>query len=141
VEEKGSERPIRVLVAVPGIDCHERAVLVISDALRRAGMEVIYLGCYNTPEKIAVSAIQEDVDVIALSYALDHLYLTYFPKVVELLEERGAKNIRVVGGGHIAEEHKPLLEEKGISGLFGPGTSMDVIINHIREVAKSPDEG
>nr|HID59527.1 methylmalonyl-CoA mutase [Desulfobacterales bacterium] len=136
-----TQGPVRVLVAVPGIDCHERAVLVISDALRRAGMEVIYLGCYNTPEKIVTSAIQEDVDVIALSYALDHLYIEYFPKVVKLLDEEGANNIRVVGGGHIAEEHKPFLEEKGISGLFGPGTSMDVIINHIKEVAKRGNRG
>ena len=97
-------------------------------------MEVVYLGCYNTPEKIVTSAIQEDVNVIALSYALDHLYIKYFPKVVELLKEKKADNIRVVGGGHIAEDHKPLLEEKGISGLFGPGTSMDVIVDHIKGV-------
>ena len=88
MKKEGSRKPIRVLVAVPGIDCHERAVLVISDTLKNAGMEVVYLGCYNTPEKIVTSAIQEDVDVIAISYALDHLYIKYFPRVVELLKEK-----------------------------------------------------
>jgi methylmalonyl-CoA mutase C-terminal domain/subunit len=135
MSEKAGRRPIRVLVAVPGIDCHERAAWVITDVLKRAGMEVIYLGCYNTPEKIATTAIQEDVDVIALSYALDNCYLEYFPRVVKLLEEKKAGDIPVVGGGHIAEDHKPLLAKMNISGLYGPGTPMDEIIRHIQERA------
>ena len=132
---------IRVLVAVPGIDCHERAIIVIADALKRAGMEVVYLGCYNTPERIVTSAIQEDVDVIALSYALDHMYLEYFPRVAKLLKEKEAHDIKIVGGGHIAEEHRDYLQEQGISGLYGPGTPLNVIVNHIKDIATGEREG
>jgi methylmalonyl-CoA mutase C-terminal domain/subunit len=128
-----SRGKIKVLLAAPGLDCHERTLWTLADAFKRAGMEVVYLGIFQTPERIVESAIDEDVDVIALSYALDHLYMIYFPKVVELLRQKGATEILVVGGGHISEEDKPKLLEKGITGLYGPGTPLSMVINHITE--------
>ena len=100
-------------------------------------MEVIWLGIFKTPEVIVQAAIQEDVDVIALSYSLDHLYLIYFPRIMELLNEKGAEDILVVAGGHMVDEDKPKLLEMGITGLYGPGTPISVAVDHIRErVAK-----
>ena len=131
-----AERRIRILVAAPGIDCHERGPIIIANMLREAGMEVIYLGPWKTPEMIAESAIEEDVDAIALSYALDPLYIVYFPQVVELLKQKGAGDICVFGGGHIAEEHKAQLLERGVTGLYGPGTPSKVIVDHIKDRVK-----
>ena len=126
-------RRIRVVVAVPGLDCHDRGAIYIANALKEAGMEVIYLGLFNTPETIVKTAIEEDADVIAMSYLNDHLYMLFFPRVVELLREQGIDDICVVGGGRIMEEDKPKLLEKGITGLFGQGTVAKEIVDHIVE--------
>ncbi len=130
------DRPIRVLVAKPGLDGHDRGAKVISRALRDAGMEVIYTGLRQTPEQIAQAAIQEDVDVVALS-VLSGAHMALFPRVVELLEKEDAGDILVLGGGTIPEEDVPELKEKGIREVFGPGTNTKDIIAFIRsEVSK-----
>lgn len=128
-------RPIRVLVAKPGLDGHDRGAKVVARALRDAGMEVIYTGLRQTPEQIAEAAIQEDVDCVALSIlsgAHNHL----FPKTVNLLKEKGADDILVVGGGVIPEEDIPGLMEAGIAGIFTPGTPTSVTIDFIRQNIK-----
>ena len=131
------ERKIRVLVAKPGLDGHDRGAKVIARALRDAGMEVIYTGLRQTPEQIVNAAIQEDVDVIALSIlsgAHNHL----FPRVVELLNERGVDDILVFGGGVIPEEDIPFLKSKGIAEIFGPGAPTSKTIEFIRANLKRP---
>jgi methylmalonyl-CoA mutase, C-terminal domain len=125
-------RKIRILVAKPGLDGHDRGVLILARAFRDAGMEVIYSGLLPTPEQVAQTAIDEDVDVVALSL-LNGAHMTAFPKVKKLIEQRGGRDIVVVGGGIIPNEDKPKLLELGITGLYGPGTSLEEIINHIRE--------
>lgn len=125
------QRKIRILVAKPGLDGHDRGVLVLARAFRDAGMEVIYTGLLPTPEQVAQTAVDEDVDVVALSL-LNGAHMTAFPKVKRLLEQRGGKDIIVVGGGIIPEEDKPKLLKLGITGLFGPGSSLEEIITHIR---------
>ncbi len=124
------ERKIRILVAKPGLDGHDRGILVLARAFRDAGMEVIYSGLLPTPEQVAQMAIDEDVDVVALSL-LNGAHMTAFPKVKRLLEKKQGKDIIVVGGGIIPEEDKRRLQKLGITGLFGPGSSMEEIINHI----------
>lgn len=122
---------IRVIVAKPGLDGHDRGAKVIARALRDAGMEVIYTGLRQTPEQIVAAAIQEDVDVVALSLlsgAHNHL----FPKVVELLKEKGADDILVVGGGVIPDTDIPFLKEKGIAEIFTPGTPTSVAVDFIK---------
>ena len=131
------DRKTRVLVAKPGLDGHDRGAKVIARALRDAGMEVIYTGLRQTPEQIVNAAIQEDVDVIALSIlsgAHNHL----FPRVVELLKERGVDDILVFGGGVIPEEDIPFLKSKGIAEIFGPGTPTSKTIEFIRANLKRP---
>lgn len=130
------ERKIRVLAAVPGLDCHDRGLLYVASELRKAGIEVIYIGPFHTVEKIVNAAIDEDVDGIVLSYLNDDLYMIYFPKIVELLKEKEAGDICVFGGGRIEEENKPVLEKMGITGLFGQGTPAKVVVNHIIERIK-----
>jgi methylmalonyl-CoA mutase C-terminal domain/subunit len=128
-------RKIRVLVAKPGLDGHDRGAKVIARALRDAGMEVIYTGLRQTPEKIASAVIQEDVDALLMSILSGaHDYL--FPRVMELLRERGAKDLLVLGGGVIPEEDVPALKAVGINGIFGPGTSTEVIIKYVQENVK-----
>lgn len=125
------ERMIRVLVAKPGLDGHDRGAKVIARALRDAGMEVIYTGLRQTPEQIVRAAIQEDVDVVAMSIlsgAHNHL----FPRVVELLKAEGADDILVFGGGVIPEDDVPFLKSKGIAEVFGPGTPSQVTVDFIR---------
>lgn len=125
------ERKIRVIVAKPGLDGHDRGAKVIARALRDAGMEVIYTGLRQTPEQIVQAAIQEDADVVALSIlsgAHNHL----FPRVVELLKEKGAEDILVFGGGVIPEEDIPFLKSKGIAEVFGPGTPTSVTVEFIK---------
>jgi methylmalonyl-CoA mutase C-terminal domain/subunit len=125
-------RKIRVLAAKPGLDGHDRGIKVICHALRDAGMEVIYTGLRQTPEQITATAVQEDVDVIAMSVLSGaHDYL--FPRVMELVKEKGLKDILVLGGGVIPEEDIPSLKAVGISEIFGPGTYTTDIINYIRE--------
>lgn len=125
-------RKIRVLAAKPGLDGHDRGIKVICAALRDAGMEVIYTGLRQTPEQIVNAAIQEDVDVIALSCLSGaHNYL--FPRVMELLKEKGVTDILVLGGGIIPEEDIPALKEAGIAEIFTPGTNTGDIVQYIRE--------
>ena len=126
-----AESRIRVLVAKPGLDGHDRGAKVIARALRDAGMEVIYTGLRQTPEQIVAAAIQEDVNVVAMSLlsgAHNHL----FPKVVELLKEKDAADILVIGGGVIPENDIPFLKEKGISDIFTPGTPTKKVVEYIR---------
>jgi methylmalonyl-CoA mutase C-terminal domain/subunit len=125
------ERKIRVIVAKPGLDGHDRGAKVIARALRDAGMEVIYTGLRQTPEQIVQAAIQEDADVVALSIlsgAHNHL----FPRVVELLKEKGADDILVFGGGVIPDEDIPFLKSKGIAEIFGPGTPTSATVDFIK---------
>ncbi len=128
----GAERKIRVLAAKPGLDGHDRGIKVICHALRDAGMEVIYTGLRQTPEQIVSTAVQEDVDVIAMSVLSGaHDYL--FPRVMELVGEKGLKDLLVLGGGVIPEEDIPALKAAGISEIFGPGTYTTDIIKYIGE--------
>jgi len=134
-QQEGSEnvqRPLRVLVSKLGLDGHDRGALVICRALRDAGFEVIYSGLFCTPEQVAKIAIDEDVDVVAMSL-LNGAHLTIFPKVAKLLKERGVEDILIVGGGIIPERDKRILEEQGITGNFGPGTPLSTIIDHINK--------
>ena len=128
-------RPIRVLVAKPGLDGHDRGAKVIARALRDVGMEVIYTGLRQTPDQIVASAIQEDVDVVAMSIlsgAHNHL----LPKVVELLKSEEVEDILVIGGGVIPEDDIPFLKEKGIAEIFTPGTPTSVTIEFIQNNLK-----
>jgi methylmalonyl-CoA mutase, C-terminal domain len=124
-------RPIRVLVAKPGLDGHDRGAKVVAAALRDAGMEVIYTGLHQTPEMIATAAVQEDVDVVGLSI-LSGAHMTLFPRVRELLHEQGRDDILVTGGGIIPREDMESLKEKGIGTLFGPGTKTTDLIDYIK---------
>ena len=128
-------RKIRILVAKPGLDGHDRGILVLARTFRDAGMEVIYSGLLPTPDEVAQMAVDEDVDVVALSL-LNGAHLTAFPRVKRALEKKGGKDIIVVAGGIIPNEDKPKLLELGITGLYGPGTSMEEIIGHIRNRVK-----
>jgi methylmalonyl-CoA mutase C-terminal domain/subunit len=126
-----TERKIRVLAAKPGLDGHDRGIKVICAALRDGGMEVIYTGLRQTPEQIVAAAIQEDVDVIAMSCLSGaHGYL--FPRVMELLREKGIDDVLVLGGGIIPDEDVPALKAAGIAELFTPGTDTGDIIKYIR---------
>jgi methylmalonyl-CoA mutase C-terminal domain/subunit len=124
------KKPIRVLVSKLGLDGHDRGALVICRALRDSGMEVIYSGLFCTPDQVAKIAIDEDVDVVAMSL-LNGAHLTLFPRVATVLEEQGVNDILLIGGGVIPGKDKKLLEEKGIQGNFGPGTPLEVIIDFI----------
>jgi len=124
-------RPIRVLVAKPGLDGHDRGAKVVAAALRDAGMEVIYTGLHQTPEMIANAAIQEDVDVVGLS-VLSGAHMTLFPRVRDLLSEQGRDDILITGGGIIPREDMEQLQEKGIGKLFGPGTPTSDLVDYIR---------
>ncbi|HEU4631951.1 MAG TPA: cobalamin B12-binding domain-containing protein [Gemmatimonadaceae bacterium] len=125
------DRPIRVLVAKPGLDGHDRGAKVVAAALRDAGMEVIYTGLHQTPEMIATAAVQEDVDVVGLSI-LSGAHMTLFPRVLELLREAGRDDILVTGGGIIPKEDMEALEAAGTGRLFGPGTPTSELIDYIR---------
>ncbi|CAC11605.1 probable methylmalonyl-CoA mutase, alpha subunit, C-terminus [Thermoplasma acidophilum] len=127
-----SSRPIKVLLAKPAIDGHDRGIFVLARALRDAGMDVIYAGLLPTPEQVVDIAISEDVDVIGLSL-LNGAHMTAFKKVVDLLKERGVDDIAVVGGGIIPDDDKPKLEAIGVTGNYGPGTPLSTIIDHIRK--------
>ncbi|MGE3541844.1 MAG: cobalamin B12-binding domain-containing protein [Candidatus Tectimicrobiota bacterium] len=129
-----AEHKIRVLIAKPGLDGHDRGAKVLALALRDAGMEVIYTGLRQQPEQIVTAAIQEDVDVIGLS-CLSGAHTHLFPRVVELLKAQGADDILVVGGGTIPESDIPELYAKGVQAVFGPGASITDIVAYIREHA------
>jgi methylmalonyl-CoA mutase C-terminal domain/subunit len=124
-------RPIRVLVAKPGLDGHDRGAKVIARALRDAGMEVIYTGIRQTPEMIVEAAIQEDVDAILMSI-LSGAHMALFPKVMELLRENGVDDVLVAAGGILPDEDIPAIQAMGIKGCFGPGTSTEEIIDFVR---------
>jgi methylmalonyl-CoA mutase, C-terminal domain len=127
-----STRPIRVLVAKPGLDGHDRGAKVVAAALRDAGMEVIYTGLHQTPEMIANAAIQEDVDVVGLS-VLSGAHMTLFARVRDLLAEQGRDDILITGGGIIPKEDMDQLQAKGIGKLFGPGTPTSDLIDYIKQ--------
>lgn len=126
-----SQEKIRVLVAKPGLDGHDRGAKVVARALRDAGFEVIYTGIRQTPQMIAEAALQEDVDVVGLSI-LSGAHMTLCPKVVDLLRAQGQDDVLVVIGGIVPDEDIPLLKEKGIAAVFGPGTSTEAIGDYIR---------
>jgi methylmalonyl-CoA mutase C-terminal domain/subunit len=125
-------RPIRVLVAKPGLDGHDRGAKVVAAALRDAGMEVIYTGLHQTPEMIASAAVQEDVDVVGLSI-LSGAHMTLFSRVRDLLAEQGRDDILITGGGIIPKEDMEALNAQGIGKLFGPGTPTTDLIDYIKE--------
>jgi methylmalonyl-CoA mutase C-terminal domain/subunit len=126
------DRKIRVLVAKPGLDGHDRGAKVIASAFRDAGFEVIYTGLHQTPEMIVSAAIQEDVDVVAMS-VLSGAHMTLFPRVKALLDEAGADELLLTGGGIIPEEDIETLAATGVGQLFGPGTPTTVAIAYIQE--------
>jgi methylmalonyl-CoA mutase, C-terminal domain len=131
-----SEKKIRVLVAKPGLDGHDRGAKVVARALRDAGMEVIYTGLRQTPEMIAQAALQEDVDVVGLSI-LSGAHMALAPRIMELLKANGQNDIHVFIGGIVPDEDIPRLKEIGVSGVYGPGASTQDIVNDIRRTAGS----
>ena len=133
--ESAKKAKIRVLIAKPGLDGHDRGAKVVSLALRDAGMEVIYTGIRQTPEKIVKSAIQEDVDAIGLSI-LSGTHKHYFKKVIELLRKEGAGDILVWGGGIIPKSDKPELKKMGVDEVFGPGTPTSTLVDYLRKRIK-----
>ena len=130
-----TDRKIRVLVAKPGLDGHDRGAKVVARALRDAGMEVIYTGLRQTPEMIAEAALQEDVDVVGLSI-LSGAHMALAPRVLELLKANGQGRVRVFIGGIVPDEDVPRLMEMGVSGIYGPGASTEDIIRDVRESVK-----
>ena len=130
------KRKIRIVMAKPGLDGHDRGIKVLAAAYRDAGMEVIYLGLRQTPEMIVSSALQEDADVIALS-SLNNAHNTIFVNVLSLMEEKGLDNVLLVGGGIIPKKDMEVLENKGVGKLFGPGTPIQETIDYITNWVKS----
>ncbi|HKZ94041.1 MAG TPA: cobalamin B12-binding domain-containing protein [Candidatus Bathyarchaeia archaeon] len=126
------EKKIRVLVAKPGLDSHDRGAKIVARALRDAGMEVIYTGLRQTPEQIVETALQEDVDVIGLSI-LSGAHTTLFPKVMQLLKKKGMSDVMVFAGGIIPEEDIPALKKIGIKEVFGPGTTTSTLVEYVRK--------
>jgi methylmalonyl-CoA mutase, C-terminal domain len=129
------EQKIRILIAKPGLDGHDRGAKIVARALRDAGMEVIYTGLHQTPAMIVEAAIQEDVDVIGLSL-LSGAHMTLFIDVVDMLREKGLEDIIIIAGGIVPEDDIPLLKKAGISGVFGPGTPVEVIVDFIQKNVK-----
>jgi methylmalonyl-CoA mutase, C-terminal domain len=127
-----SVRPLRILVAKPGLDGHDRGVKIIARALRDAGFEVIYTGLHQTPEMIAEAAIQEDVDAVGLSI-LSGAHMTLFPAVIDELRQRGGGDIPVFGGGIIPDDDRPALREAGVAEVFTPGATTKDIVAWVRE--------
>lgn len=130
-------RPIRVLVAKPGLDGHDRGAKVVAAALRDAGMEVIYTGLHQTPEMIATAAVQEDVDVVGLSI-LSGAHMTLFPRVKQLLDAAGRSDVLLIGGGIIPQDDIERLEGQGIARLFGPGAPTSEIVAFIKQRTAEP---
>ena len=125
-------KPIRVLIAKPGLDGHDRGAKVVAQALRDAGMEVIYTGLRQTPEMIAKAALEEDVDVVGLSLH-SGAHMTLFPRVLELLRQNGLDRVLLTGGGVIPEKEREALQEQGVGTLFGPGTPTSALARYIEE--------
>jgi len=139
-EVKNNKKKIRVLIAKVGLDGHDRGAKVICNALRDAGMEVIYTGLHNTPEQVVRAALQEDVDVIGVSL-LSGAHMTIFPKIKRLMDEAGLDDVVLLGGGIIPDEDKEELRKLGVKGLFGPGTPLEEIIRCIEEEVAKIREG
>ena len=129
------ETKIRILIAKPGLDGHDRGAKIVARALRDAGMEVIYTGLHQTPAMIVEAAIQEDVHVVGLSL-LSGAHMTLFVDVAEMLKKKGLDDVLLIGGGIIPEEDIPALKKKGISGIFGPGTPVDTIVDFVKKNVK-----
>jgi len=127
-----SEKPLRILVAKPGLDGHDRGAKIIARALRDAGMEVVYTGLHQTPEMIAEAAVQEDVDAVGLSI-LSGAHMTLFPKIVELLKQKGADDVPVFGGGIVPDDDIGELAKAGVKKIFTPGASTEEIVAWVRE--------
>jgi methylmalonyl-CoA mutase C-terminal domain/subunit len=132
------KKPVKVLIAKPGLDGHDRGAKVLAIGLRDEGMEVIYTGLRQTPEKIVQAAIQEDVDVVGLS-CLSGAHKRLFPDIVRMLKERGKTDALVIGGGHIPEQDIPFLLEQGISTIFGHGSTVKSIAEYIRQNLKTDE--
>ncbi len=139
-KQSTATKKIRILVAKPGLDGHDRGALILCRAFRDAGMEVIYTGFLATPEQVAQMAIDEDVDVVAMSL-LNGAHMTAFPKVAKLIREKGGDDILLVGGGIIPDDDKPRLEKQGITGNYGPGTTLKTIIEHVEKIVRERDSG
>ncbi len=134
-----NQKAVRVLIAKPGLDGHDRGAKVIARALRDAGMEVIYTGLRQTPEMIAEAALQEDVDVVGLSI-LSGAHMALVPRIREVMNQNGLEDVALLVGGIIPDEDKPELERMGVNGIFGPGTNTEDIISFIRSLsAKDAD--
>jgi methylmalonyl-CoA mutase C-terminal domain/subunit len=129
------EQKIRVLIAKPGLDGHDRGAKIVARALRDAGMEVIYTGLHQTPEMIIEAAIQEDVHVVGLSL-LSGAHMTLFVDVAKMIKEKGLENVLLIGGGIIPEQDVPNLKKKGIAGIFGPGTPVESIVQFVKKNVK-----
>jgi methylmalonyl-CoA mutase C-terminal domain/subunit len=136
VSEETTGRKIRVVVAKPGLDGHDRGAKIIARALRDAGMEVIYTGLHQTPEQIAETVIQEDADAVGLSI-LSGAHMTLVPRIVELLKEQGVDDVIITVGGTIPAEDVPELKKLGISEVFTPGSSTDEIVEFVRDAASA----
>lgn len=134
------DRPIRVLIAKPGLDGHDRGAKVVANALRDAGMEVIYTGLHQTPEMIVEAALQEDVDVVSLSI-LSGAHMTLFPRVKRLMEEKGLQDVYLIGGGIIPDEDAVKLKKMGVHEIFGPGTDTKVIVDYIKKLFEGKRHG
>lgn len=130
-----TDKKIRVLVAKPGLDGHDRGAKVVARALRDAGMEVIYTGLRQTPEMIAEAALQEDVDIVGLSI-LSGAHMALAPRILELLKANGQENVKVFIGGIVPDDDMPKLKEMGIAAIYGPGASTEDIIRDVRETVK-----
>jgi methylmalonyl-CoA mutase C-terminal domain/subunit len=130
------DRKIRVLVAKPGLDGHDRGAKVVASAFRDAGMEVVYTGLHQTPEMIVEAAIQEDVDVVGLSI-LSGAHMALLPKIVSMLKEQGAEDKLVIGGGIIPEDDADELKKMGITEIFGPGTPTEQIVDYVKNAVAS----
>jgi methylmalonyl-CoA mutase C-terminal domain/subunit len=131
MSQEAKERPLRIIVAKPGLDGHDRGAKVIARALRDAGFEVIYTGLHQTPEMIAAAAIQEDVDAVGLSI-MSGAHMTLFPAVIDALKQRGASDVQVFGGGIIPQDDVPKLKALGVAEVFLPGSTTQAIIDWIR---------
>jgi len=127
-----SDRKVRILVAKPGLDGHDRGAKVVARALRDAGFEVVYTGLHQTPEMVAAAAIQEDVDAVGLSI-MSGAHNTLFPAVIDALKQKGATDVVVFGGGIIPEVDMDRLKSAGVSGVFTPGTSLETIIQWVKD--------
>jgi methylmalonyl-CoA mutase C-terminal domain/subunit len=133
-----SPRPIKVLIAKPGLDGHDRGAKVLARGLRDEGFEVVYTGLRQTPEMIVTAALQEDVDVVGLSI-LSGAHMTLLPKVTRLLRERGLEDVLVTAGGIIPDDDVPALKEAGVAAIFGPGTTITEVAEYMRSHARPPE--